>query len=133
MLRIRAAIGYACRMKSKYVDGFLVVVAKKKLADYVTLAKKAGRVWKAHGALGFYECVGDDHPKGGGMPFPKRAKCKSTETVLFSFVTFKSKAHRDAVNTAVMADKRMAKLADGPMPFDIKKMSYGGFQVVVGL
>lgn len=130
---IRHPVGYASRMKSKYVDGFLVVVAKKKLADYVTLAKKAGRVWMAHGALGFYECVGDDHPAGCGIPFPKRAKCKRTETVLFSFVTFKSKAHRDAVNAAVMADKRMAKLADGPMPFDIEKMSYGGFEVVVGL
>jgi len=132
-VRTRAIFGYACRMKSKYVDGFLVVVAKKQLADYVALAKKAGRIWKAHGALSFYECVGDDNPKGCGVPFPKRAKCKRTETVLFSWVAFKSKAHRDQVNAAVMADERMAKLAQGEMPFDMKKMSYGGFEVVVGL
>jgi len=120
-------------MKAKYVDGFLLVVPKKKVADYVALAKKAGKIWKAHGALSYCECVADDHPRGPNLPFPKPAKCKSSETVVFAWVGFKSKAHRDKVNAAVLADPRLQKLADEPMPFDMKKMSYAGFAVAVSL
>ena len=120
-------------MKAKYVDGFLLVVPKKKVADYVALAKKAGKIWRAHGALSYCECVADDHPRGPSLPFPKRAKCKPSETVVFAWVGFKTKAHRDKVNAAVMVDPRMQKLADQPMPFDMKKMSYAGFAVAVSL
>lgn len=120
-------------MKPKYVDGFLLVMPKKNLAKYLTIAKKAGKIWIEHGALGYCECTGEDLAVEFGVPFPKRAKAKVGETVVFSWVVFKSKAQRDKVNAAVMADLRMAELADQEMPFDIKRMSYGGFEQMVAL
>jgi len=120
-------------MKSKYVDGFLLVMPKKHLAKYLTIAKRAGKIWIEHGALGYSECTGEDLAVDFGVPFPKRAKAKAGETVVFSWVLFKSKAQRDKVNAAVMADPRMAELADQEMPFDIKRMSYGGFEQMVAL
>ena len=120
-------------MKSKYIDGFLMVMAKKDVAKYVAIAKQAGKLWMKHGALAYCECVGEDLAVGFGVPFDKRAKCKRNETVVFSWVAFKSKAHRDKVNVAVLADPKMAKLADQPMPFDMKRMSYAGFDVACAL
>jgi uncharacterized protein YbaA (DUF1428 family) len=120
-------------MKSKYVDGFLLVMPKKSFAKYVTIAKQAGKIWLEHGALAYSECVGEDLDVGFGVPFGKRAKAKPGEVVVFSWVVFKSRSHRDKVNALVMEDLRMAKLADQEMPFDIKRMSYGGFEQVVSL
>lgn len=118
-----------------YVDGFVIPVPKKKLAAYVKMARKAGAVWKEHGALEFRECVGEDLGSKFGVPFPKLAKAKAGETVLFSFIVYKSRAHRDRVNAKVMKDPRIAATCgtDGDMPFDIKRMSFGGFETIVDL
>lgn len=117
-----------------YVDGFVLVVQKRKVAAYRRIAAKAGKVWMKYGALFYKECVGDDlNPSTGGMPtmtFPKMAKVKSGETVCFSFIGYKSRAHRDAVNAKVMKDPLMSQPADS-MPFDLKRMAYGGFKVIV--
>ncbi len=124
--------------KGKYVDGFLLVVPKKKRAEYRTLALIGKKMWLKHGALDYKECVGEDmNPHMQGMPmltFPKLVNAKKNEEVWFSFIVFKSKKHRDTVNKKVMAemDKEMAKHMDKPMPFDMKRMSYGGFAVNVG-
>lgn len=120
-----------------YVDGFVLVVPKKKLAEYRKMAQGAGKIWKKYGALDYKECVGDDlRPKMGGMkflPFPKMAKLKPSETVWFSYITYKSKAHRDQVNSKVMKDPVMndPKWKNKPMPFDIKRFAYAGFKVIV--
>ena len=121
----------------KYVDGFVLAVPKSKLAVYRTMAKAAGKIWRKYGALEYVECVGDDlHPNMGGMKvltFPKMAKTKPSETVVFSYITYKSRAHRDQVNAKVMKDPSMndPKYKDKPMPFDMKRMAYGGFKVIV--
>jgi uncharacterized protein YbaA (DUF1428 family) len=124
-------------MKStgKYVDGFLLAVPRKKLEAYRRIAHKAGKIWQDHGALEYRECAGDDlNVKNMGTPFPKRIKLKPGETVIFSWIVYKSKAHRDAVNAKVMKDPRMGKMMDSQiMPFDIKQMSYGGFKLIVNL
>ena len=121
-----------------YVDGFLIVVPKKKLALYKSIASKAGKIWMELGALEYRECVGDDMDPmpGMGTSFPKRAKATPKDAVIFSWIVYKSRAHRDSVNKKVMADKRMAAMMDqkkNPMPFDMKSMSYGGFKVLVDL
>jgi len=115
-----------------YVDGFVLVVPKKKLAIYKSMARKAGKIWREHGALDYRECVGDDLKVKMGLPFTKLAKTKPGETVVFSYIVYKSRAHRDKVNAKVMADKRL----QGPgmpkeMPFDMKRMAYGGFKTLV--
>lgn len=117
----------------KYVDGFVLIVPKKNLKAYTKMAKAAGQVWKDHGALEYYECVGEDLKSKFGLPFPKLAKAKAGELVFFSFIVYKSRAHRDKVNAAVMKDPRVAEMGgkDKPMPFDVKRMAYGGFEVVV--
>jgi len=116
---------------ARYVDGFLLAVPKRKLAAYKAMASKAGKIWREHGALEFVESVIDDVPNGFGVPFPKAAKTKAGEVVVFSFIIFKSRAHRDAVNKKVMADPRL----QGPseMPFDHKRMSWAGFKTLVDL
>ena len=118
-----------------YVDGFLLTVPKKKMPAYRKLAKLGARVWKKHGALEYRECIGDDMKAKGMVPFPKIAKPKSGETVVFSFIVFKSRAHRDAVNKKVMKDpalmKSMSSMGPKDMPFDCKRMAYGGFSVLV--
>jgi uncharacterized protein YbaA (DUF1428 family) len=116
-----------------YADGFLLVVPKKNLRKYTAIAKKAGKVWRDHGALEYRECVGDDLKTKMGMPFPKMTKAKAGDAVVFSWIVYKSRAHRDAVNKKVMQDARMQKLMKEPMPFDLKRMSYGGFASVVDL
>lgn len=110
-----------------YVDGFLLAVPKKNLAAYKKMAKLGARVWKKHGALEYRECVGEDLKPPFGVPFTKVAKAKPGETVFFSYIVYKSRAHRDKVNKAVMADPAMKEPPAG-MPFDMKRMSYGGFQ-----
>ena len=113
-----------------YVDGFVLVVPKKKIALYKKIARKAGRIWREHGALDYRECVGDDLKVKFGLPFPQLTKAKAGETVVFSWIVYKSRAHRDKVNAKVMADKRL-KMEGTEMPFDMKRMAYGGFKTVV--
>ena len=115
----------------KYVDGFLLPVPKKKLQAYRRIAQKAGKVWREHGALDYMECVGDDLNNKWGVKFPKVAKLKPGETVVFSYIVYKSRAHRDRVNAKVMKDKRITDSMNQAMPFDVKRMAYGGFKVLV--
>lgn len=118
-----------------YVDGFVLTVPKKKLAEYRKMAREAEKMWRKYGALGYKECVIDDvKPKWVTFTFPKMAKAKTGEQVWFSYIEYKSKKHRDQVNTKVMAyfDKKYADKKDMPMPFDMKRMAYGGFKVMVG-
>ncbi|HEX5632684.1 MAG TPA: DUF1428 domain-containing protein [Gemmatimonadales bacterium] len=116
-----------------YVDGFVIPISRRKLPAYRTIARKAGKVWREHGALEYRECVGDDMSKMG-LPFPKLARLKPGEVVLFSWIVYRSKAHRDRVNQRVMNDPRLAAMMEpGAMPFDFRRMSYGGFRVLVAL
>ena len=116
----------------KYVDGFVLPVPKKKLDAYRKMSQKAGKVWLEHGALEYRECVGEDMDAKGMRPFPKCADAKPGDAVVFSWIVYKSRAHRDRVNAKVMKDPRLAKLMDQKaMPFDSKRMVYGGFKVVV--
>lgn len=120
--------------KAKYVDGFVLVVPKKNLADYKKMATMGAKLWMKHGALDYKECVGDDmKPEWCAVPFPKLAKTKPSEVVVFSYITYKSRTHRDQVNAKVMKDPKMndPKEINKPMPFDMKRMSYGGFEVIV--
>lgn len=115
-----------------YVDGYVLPVPKKNLAAYRRMAQKAGKVWREHGALEFRECVGDDLRTKMAKSFPGTIKLKPGETVVFSWIMFKSRAHRDSVNKKVMKDPRLAKMMDmKTIPFDSKRMVYGGFKVVV--
>lgn len=115
----------------KYVDGFVIPVPKKNVDAYRRLARRAGKIWREHGALEFRECVGDDLDVKGLMPFPRTVKVKKGETVIFSWIGFKSRAHRDRVNARVMKDPRIAKMGEEKMPFDGKRIRYGGFKVLV--
>ena len=115
-----------------YVDGFVLPVPKKKLDAYRAMARKAGKVWKDHGALEFVECVADDVKPGKLTSFPQSVKLKAGEVVVFSYILFKSRRHRDSVNKKVMADPRLNDMMDMKnMPFDAKRMIYGGFAVLV--
>jgi uncharacterized protein YbaA (DUF1428 family) len=117
-----------------YVDGFVVPVPKRKLQAYRRMAQKAGKIWREHGALEFRECVADDVKWGKRTSFPRSVKLKPGETVMFSFIVYKSKAERNRVNAKVMKDKRLASMMDPKaMPFDAKRMIYGGFKVMVDL
>ena len=116
-----------------YVDGFVVPVPKKKLGAYWKLAKLAGKVWKDHGAIDYVECLADDVKWGKRTSFPRSVKLKSSEVVVFSWITYKSRRHRDAVNAKVMKDPRLAGMSPASMPFDGKRMIYGGFAPVVEL
>lgn len=115
-----------------YVDGFVLPVPKKNLQAYVRLARKSAKIWREHGALDYKECVGDDLNVKMGVPFPRQVKVKPGEIVVFSYIVFKSRAHRDRVNVKVMQDPRMGEMCDlKSMPFDVKRMVYGGFKVLV--
>ena len=117
-----------------YVDGFIVPVPKRKLAAYRRMAQKAGKVWREHGALEYRECIADDVKWGKRTSFPRSVKQKPGETVMFSYIVYKTKADRDRVNKKVMKDKRLAGMMDlKVLPFDAKRMIYGGFKVLVGL
>ncbi len=118
----------------KYVDGFVIPVPKKNLLAYSRIARTAGKVWRECGALDYKECVGDDIKGKFGLPFPKIAKTKPGETVVFSWILYKSRAHRDAVNAKVMKDPRIARMMETTKHvFDHKRMTYGGFKVLVDL
>jgi len=114
-----------------YVDGFVMVVPKKNIAAYRKVARKAGKVWREFGALDYVECVGDDLATKFGRPFPKLAKAGPRDAVIFSWIVYSSKGARDRINKKVMKDPRMAAMMTDPMPFDTKKMSMGGFKVLV--
>lgn len=115
-----------------YVDGFLLPVPKKNMGAYRSIARRAGKIWREHGALDYKECAGDDLKTKGMVPFTKTIRLKAGETVVFSWILFKSRAHRDRVNAKVMKDPRLAGMMHPEaMPFDVKRMVYGGFKVVV--
>ena len=117
-----------------YVDGFVIPIARKNIDSYRRISKKAGKVWLEHGALDYRECVGEDLKVKMGVSFPHLAKAKTGETVVFSWIVYKSRAHRDRVNAKVMKDKRLAKMMDPKtMPFDMKRMTYGGFTTIVSI
>jgi len=114
-----------------YVDGFVVPVPRNKAAAYRTLARKAGKIWREYGALAYIECVGYDVKPGKLTSFPQAVKLKPSEVVWFSWIVYKSRRHRDAVLAKVMKDPRMTGMAPSAMPFDGKRMIYGGFKVSV--
>lgn len=118
----------------RYVDGYVLPVPKRNLSAYRRMARQAAKVWRKHGALEYVEAVGDDlSPKYATIKFPRTVRAKAGEAVVFSFIVFKSRAHRDRVNARVMKDPLMNDPAykDKPMPFDMKRMAYGGFRVLV--
>jgi uncharacterized protein YbaA (DUF1428 family) len=112
------------------VDGFVLPLPKKNLNAYRRMAQKAGKIWRDNGALEFRECLGDDLNVKMGLPFPRAIKTKPSETVVFSWIVYKSRAHRDRVNTKVMKDPRFDEMPK-TMPFDVKRMLYGGFKTIV--
>jgi uncharacterized protein YbaA (DUF1428 family) len=115
-----------------YVDGFIVPVPQKNLQAYRSLARKAGKVWREYGALEYRECVADDVKVGKWTSFPQSVKLKPGETVVFSYIVYKSRAHRDRVNAKVMKDPRLKDMMDPKaMPFDGKRMIYGGFKLLL--
>jgi uncharacterized protein YbaA (DUF1428 family) len=119
---------------ARYVDGFVVPVPKRNVEAYRRMAQRAARVWREHGALEFRECVGDDLKVKMGASFRRLAKAKPGETVFFSYIVYKSRADRDRINKKVMKDPRIAADLDmKSMPFDVKRMAYGGFRVLVDL
>jgi uncharacterized protein YbaA (DUF1428 family) len=113
-----------------YVDGYLIPLPKKNLADYRKMARLGCKMWKKYGALEYRECVGDDLKSKWGVSFLKAARAKPGETVIFAWIVYKSKAHRDQVNAKVMKDPEMSK-APKKIPFDFKKMAFGGFKIIV--
>jgi uncharacterized protein YbaA (DUF1428 family) len=115
-----------------YVDGFVLPVPKKNLKAYRRMAQQASKIWRKHGALEYRECVGDDLAVKFGVPFPKQMKARAGETVVFAYIVYKSRAHRDSVNARVMKDPRIGEMCDPKnMPFDCKRMLYGGFRTIV--
>jgi uncharacterized protein YbaA (DUF1428 family) len=114
-----------------YVDGFILPVPKKKVESYRRLARKAGKLWKKYGALEFRECIADDVKKGKLTSFPQSVKLKPNETVFFSYIVFKSRKDRDRINAKVMKDPLLAGMDLKDMPFDGKRLIYGGFKVAV--
>lgn len=115
----------------KYVDGFVLAVPKNKINEYLRLERMCGKIWLEHGALEYRECVGDDLKISMGVPFPKMIKIKLKETVIFSWIAYKSRDNRDRVNSKVMKDSRMKNISTKSMPFDPKRMVYGGFKIAV--
>jgi uncharacterized protein YbaA (DUF1428 family) len=116
----------------RYADGYVLPVQKKNLAAYHRMTEKAGKIWREHGALEYRECAGDDLKVKFGVPLPRLAKAKPGETVVFSWIVFKSRAHRDRVNAKMMKDPRITEMCDPKsMPFDCKRMAWGGFKVLV--
>lgn len=117
-----------------YVDGFVVPVPKRKVEAYRKMARKVGKIWREHGALEFYEFVADDVPYGKRTSFPRAVKVKPGETVVFAYIFYRSRKHRDSVNARVMKDKRSVSMMEMKnMPFDTRRMIYGGFRSIVAL
>ena len=117
----------------RYIDGFVVPVPKDKLNAYRRLARKAGKIWREHGALEYVECVADDVSAGKVTSFPRSVKLKDDETVVFSYIVYRSRAHRDRVMAKVMDDPFFADMTPQSMPFDGKRMFWGGFKEIVSL
>ena len=115
----------------QYVDGFVIPLRKKNIEVYRRMARQASKIWREHGAVQYYECVGDDLNIKKGLPFPRMAKLKPGETAVFSWIVYKSRAQRDRVNAKVMKDPRIAKMMTATPPFDFSRMAYGGFKVIV--
>lgn len=116
-----------------YVDGFVLPVPKKNLAAYRRMARKAGPIWLKHGALEYRECVGEDLDVKMGRSFPRQLKLKRGETVVFSWIVYRSRSHRDRVNAKVMKDPWVASMEGKQMPFDVRRMLYGGFATIVDM
>jgi uncharacterized protein YbaA (DUF1428 family) len=117
---------------SKYVDGFVIPVPKEKIEAYKAIATQASKVWKDHGALEYRECVLEDNVTKDILPFTKLAGTQEGETVVFAYITYQSRAHRDEVNAKVMADPRINEMCGSEgMPFDCARMAYGGFETIV--
>ena len=116
---------------ARYVDGFVIPMQKRRVKDYLRMAKMGARLWKDHGALAYTECLAEDLKVPFGLGFPRMAKLKAGETVIFSWIVYRSRAHRDRVNAAVMKDPRMAVAMNAAMPFDMKRFAMGGFEVMV--
>jgi uncharacterized protein YbaA (DUF1428 family) len=115
-----------------YVDGFVLIIPANRLEDYRAMAETASTVWKDHGALSYRECVGDDLDQPFGLPFTKLTNAAEDELVVFSWIEYKSREHRDEVNAKVMADPRIKDSCDpANMPFDVARMAYGGFKTIV--
>ncbi len=119
----------------QYVDGFVLVVPTRKLGAYRRMARAAGKVWKEHGALDYRECVGDDLKTGFGISFSKLARLKPRESVVFSWIVYRSKGDRNRINAKVMKDPRIVKMMDPSkdMPMDMKRFSFGGFKTIVAM
>ena len=116
----------------RYVDGFVLPVPMKNVQDYRRMSQKAGKIWREHGAVQYVEAIADDMEAQFGVPFSRIIKLKPGETVVFSWIVFNSRAHRDKVNAKVMKDPRLARMmGQKSMPFDVKRMVYGGFKFVV--
>lgn len=121
---------------ARYVDGFVIAVPKRKIDAYRRISRAAGKIWKEYGAIEYIESVGDDLKikMGMGTAFPKLAKAKPGETVVFSWILYKSRADRNRINARVMKDPRLAKMMDPKeMPFAMNRMAYGGFSVIVDM
>jgi uncharacterized protein YbaA (DUF1428 family) len=119
---------------ANYVDGFVLPIPKRNMSAYRRMARKAGKVWREHGALDYVECIADDVKPGKHTSFPQSVKLKPGEVVWFSYIVYKSRRHRDSVLKKVMADPRLAKMMDPKaMPFDAKRMFWGGFKTLVRL
>lgn len=116
-----------------YVDGFVLPVPQERLAEYRRMARKAGAVWKDHGALAYLEAVSDDVRSGKHTSFPQAVKLKQNEVVVFAYIVYRSRAHRDRVNAKAMADPRLAGMDAKDMPFDGKRMFWGGFKTFIDL
>lgn len=116
-----------------YVDGFLVAVPDERMADYRKLARKAGKIWKEYGALAYVECVEDDVPHGKTTSFPRAVKRKEGETVIFAYIVYKSRRQRDSINNKVMQDPRLADMDPKTVPFDARRLIFGGFKTFVDL
>ncbi len=118
---------------ARYVDGYVLPIPAKNVLAYRRIARRAARIWREHGALQYCEAAGEDlAPPGPFVSFARAMKCKPGETVVFAWIVFRSRAHRDKVNARVMKDPRRAGMVTEPMPFDHKRMAYGGFEVLVG-
>ena len=119
---------------ARYVDGFVLPVPKRKLSTYRRMSNRAGKIWREYGALEYRECAGDDLKVKMGRPFPKLARTRAGETVVFAWIVYRSRAQRDRVNARVMKDPRIAAMMnEKDMPFDVKRMAYGGFRAIVDL
>ncbi|MFU8878720.1 MAG: DUF1428 domain-containing protein [Wenzhouxiangellaceae bacterium] len=117
----------------KYIDGFVLPIAQDQIDNYREMARQAGEVWIEHGALEFFECIGDDLDRDELVPFPKMAGCRDGETVVFSWIVYESREHRDEVNRKVMEDPRIKAMGPEKMPFDCSRMAHGGFSTLVEL